>query len=89
MRTIELINKNILVLLDQREEVSEGGIHIPEKHREANVWGEVVAISDDCKLGLKVGDRVHLPMSAGTHYIPRTGQEGVIVDEGRVLLRAA
>ena len=84
-RTIQVINQNILVELLPREEQTPGGIVLPERSQRANIWGVVRAVSDGCVMGIRKGDNVLVPRTAGTHYIPEGGNECVIVDEVRVL----
>ena len=77
------IKKNVLVKLDSRKEVSEGGIVIPERSMRAEEWGEVVGVGSEC-VDISVGDRVYVSPTQGTHYI-KDGDDMIVILETKVL----
>lgn len=77
------IKDNVLIQLDNRGTVSNGGIHIPNISQRAEEWGTVVAVGDKC-LDLSEGDRVLVLRTQGTHYI-QNGVDMVILQEKKVL----
>lgn len=38
------LGSRVLVKLDPREQITEGGIHVPDKYQPSPLWGEVVAV---------------------------------------------
>jgi len=87
-KAIKPINRNIIVKMDDRETQSAGGIHLPEQSHVTNVWGEVVAVSDECE-DFEVGDRAFVSLHVGTHMKIDRHQDVIIVDERKVHLREA
>ena len=79
------IGKKVLVIMDSRKAVSEGGIHIPEKSQRTSAWGEVCEVSDDVNEEIKIGDRVYVESHLGTHYIFE-GVDYIILPERNVQL---
>ena len=77
------INKKVLVQLDDRAEISEGGIHIPKISQTTTEWGTVISVADDCE-NLSEGDRVLVLRTQGTHYIQK-GVDMVILREEKIL----
>jgi co-chaperonin GroES (HSP10) len=77
------LKANVLVQLDSRNEVSKGGLHIPDISRGAEEWGVVVSVGDKCK-DLSEGDRVLVLRTQGTHYI-QNKVDMVILAEQKVL----
>lgn len=82
----------VLVSRTEPEEITRGGLAIPEKYRDATQEALVVAvgegrISDDGKVfpvAVKVGDRVLLAKYGGTD-IMLDGEEFVILREEEIL----
>ena len=77
------LKTNVLIRLDDRTEVSKGGIHIPDVSRRAEEWGTVVAVGDQCK-DLSEGDRVLVLRTQGTHYV-QNKVDMIILAEQKVL----
>jgi co-chaperonin GroES (HSP10) len=99
MKNFTPINSNLLIRLDSRKAVSDGGIHLPQVSQRAEQWGEVVAVpakriagkGEDKELvpfrftsPIKKGDRVLVLPTQGTHYI-LNGEDMIILNEERVL----
>lgn len=80
---MKMIGNKIQVRLKNRDEVSKGGIAIPERAQRVEEWGEVVSAGPDCK-DLKVGDLVFIGPTQGTHYRDRSGTDYIIVEESKV-----
>lgn len=83
VKRLRPIKKNILVRLDARETVSEGGIHIPSKAQRAEEWGEVVRTGELCQ-HISVGDRVLVKSTQGTHY-RHEGTDMIVVNESVII----
>jgi len=77
------LKANVLVQLDERTEVSKGGVYIPNISRGSEEWGVIVAAGDRCK-DLSEGDRVLVLRTQGTHYI-QNKVDMVILPEEKVL----
>lgn len=77
------IKKNILVKLDERTEVTTGGIVIPERSQGVEEWGTVVGVGQQCE-DLSVGDRVYIQKTQGTRYV-ENGVDMLIIPESKVL----
>jgi chaperonin GroES len=73
MNIIVPLNKRVLVEPEAKEQVSKGGIVIPETaNQKAPTKGRVIAIADDCielKLKLSAGDLVIFSKYAGTEVL--------------------
>lgn len=79
------INRNLLVRLKAREDISQGGIHIPTAAQEAEDWGVVVAVGEEVE-DLAPDEVIFVRKSSGTHYTER-GEDFVIIEENRVLAK--
>lgn len=76
MERIIPLNKRIVVEQEAKQEVSKGGIVIPQTtHQKAPTKGTVVAIEDNSEINLKVGDVVLFSKYAGTEIVA-PGQAG-------------
>lgn len=85
LRTIEVLNRNLLLILDARETETAGGIALPEVSQKANVWGTVKAHAEDCVMNEWANDmRVLIPPTAGSHYRVN-GVDYIIVCEDRII----
>lgn len=73
------IKKNVLLRMDARKTQSTGGILLPERAQETQVFGQAVAVGKDCQ-EIKAGDRVMILKTAGTHFIHQ-GQDYVLLGE--------
>lgn len=80
---MKAINKNVLVELDSRTEVTSGGIVLAERWQRPEVWGTVVSVGDKCEL-LSEGDRVFIPSTQGTRY-EIDGKDMIVILEDKVL----
>ena len=79
------IKDNVLIQLDNRSTVSNGGIHIPKISQRAEEWGTVISVGKDC-VDLSEGDRVLVLRTQGTHYI-QNQVDMIILREKKVLAR--
>jgi len=79
---------NVLVLLDQKEERTAGGIILPEISRtqkpNESIMGEVCGIGPDVPSHLPLGVRVVVPAHKGTEYHAQ-GRQYVILKAADVL----
>jgi chaperonin GroES len=82
---IKPIKDKLVVRLKEREEVSRGGIHIPEAAQSAEEWGVVEAKGSDVK-DLEVGDVVYIRSVSGTHYVEKR-TDYVIIEEAKVICK--
>ena len=79
MNIIVPLNKRVLVEPEAKEEVSKGGVIIPQTaDQKAPTKGRVIAISDDSEINLKLqaGDIVLFPKFAGTEVVIPTREVG-------------
>ena len=70
----------------EQEEMTSGGIILPETAKEKPQSGEVVAIGDDEEIRLKVGDRVLFAKYSGTEF-KYDGVEYILFESTDVLAR--
>lgn len=82
---IQPIKSNLLVRLKTREEISKGGIHIPEAAQQAEEWGVVEAVGKQVE-NIAVDDVVFIRATQGTHY-QSGGHDYIIIDEPRILCK--
>lgn len=80
---LQPLQDNLLLRMDTKEEVSSGGIYIPEKAQERPCWGTVEAAGKEA-LWVIVGDRVYAPVHLGT-AINRQGTSYVLIREAQCL----
>jgi len=88
-----VIGMNYLVERDTTEEVSPGGIHIPEASRPRNTWGTIVKAGNGSytEVGILIlprlatGDRVMLQRHAGAD-VDLNGKTYSLVNEGEVMV---
>lgn len=80
--TFTPLRDNVLASLDERRELSDGGIVIPEISRESEVEATVCATGKDAK-HLRPGDRILVLRSSGTCFV-RGKVEYVIIPESKV-----
>ena len=79
------INDNILVRLRKPDEVSNGGIHIPDCAQEAEEWGVVQSVGS--KVAEVAPDEiVFIKATQGTHY-RQGGEDFILIAEHRVLCK--
>ena len=82
MNVMRPLNKKVIIEPEAKENVTSGGIVIPETaNQKAPTKGRVVAIADDSdlKLKLSVGDLVLFPKYAGVEIgIPGVGTAKVV-----------
>lgn len=86
MKSFTPLHDILLVHPDKPEEVSHGGIIIPDIAKEVPVWGTVLAYGEQTKQGLDTGDRVLVPKHLGTHII--FGKvDAILIQESKVLAK--
>ena len=89
---IQPLGERVLVKrLEEAEETSEGGIIIPDAHKEKPQEAEVVALGvgktakgKDVSFTVKVGDKVLISKYGGTE-VKLDGEEHLIMNEGDIL----
>ena len=92
MSKIRPLHEKVLVRRLEEEEISKGGIVIPDSAKEKPAEGEIIAvgkgrISDDGKvtpLDVKVGDKVLFSKYSGTE-VKVDGDELLIMGEDNIL----
>lgn len=88
MATLKPLADRVVVKPSKAEEMTKGGIYVPDTAKEKPVWGEIIAIgpgktSDDGKLitpEVKVGDQVLYGKYSGTE-VTIDGEELLIMRE--------
>lgn len=88
MKTIQPINENVLIKLDnsQNETKTAGGLFIPDTAKEKPLQGEVAAISPDLESSLSVGDIVMYNKYVGTET-SLNGEDFLIVQVSDILAK--
>ncbi len=84
MKSFVPLHDILLVQPDPPEEVSSGGILIPDVAKEVPVWGTVLAYGEQTKHGLDTGDRVLVPKHLGTH-LTFGKLDVILIEESKVL----
>lgn len=86
-QTIKLtpLGDRLLVLLDAKQAVSQGGIAIPDRAQDVPSWGSVIEAGPDAQHCMPA-DRVYVPTHLGTSYVS-AGINLVIINEAKVLAR--
>jgi len=79
---MRMIGNKLQIALRQRDQVSKGGIVIPERAQRIEEWGEVVSAGPECK-ELKEGDLVFVTPTQGTHY-RSSGIDYILVEENKI-----
>jgi len=82
---VEPLGRRAVILRNEVQTETEGGIIIPSKAQKVESEGTVVSVGDECKW-LKVGDVVVVPYSCVT-AIEIRGQEAVVVLEEDIQIR--
>tara|TARA_R110000824_G_scaffold226497_1_gene414294 strand:+ start:77 stop:376 length:300 start_codon:yes stop_codon:yes gene_type:complete len=82
---IEPLGRRAVILRNETQTETEGGIIIPGEAREVESEGTVVSVGDDCQW-LKTGDIVVVPYACGTAIEVR-GMEAVVVLEEDIQIR--
>jgi chaperonin GroES len=87
MRTLHPINDKVLILIDESEAVTKGGIIIPAKAQGTPQWGRAIAIGNNVTPSLE-NAKVFIGKHSGYHY-QAGGRDYVLVKENEILARAA
>lgn len=85
IKMIRPTGNNIVVRLRERQEMSKGGIHIPEAAQEAEEWGVCLGVGSKVK-DISKNDVVFIRSTSGTHY-RSMGEDYVIVRQDSVLCK--
>ena len=80
------LGSRVVVEPIEQEEVTAGGIVLPETAKEKPQTGVVVAVGDDESVRLKVNDRVLFAKYSGTEF-KLDGQDYLLMECGDVLAR--
>ena len=87
MTKVKLLDNRILVLPDEEEKISKGGILIPENMQESSARGIVIEIGD----GLRTPEGKTLPMRVSkddiVHYGKYVGTEITLDDIEYLIMR--
>lgn len=78
------LDDRVLVRPLQPEEVTRGGLIIPDTAKEKPQEGRVVAVGTDENLQVKVGDRILYAKYAGTE-IKLNGEEHIVINRNDIL----
>ena len=84
MKTFVPLHDTLLINPDKPEELSHGGIVIPDIAKETPVWGTVLAFGEGTKHGLVTWDRVLVPKHLGTH-LTFGKLDAILIEESKVL----
>ena len=82
---VEPLGRRAVILRNDVQKETEGGIIIPQEAQKVESEGTVVSVGDECKW-LKVGDTVVVPYACGTAIEVR-GQDAVVVLEEDIQIR--
>ena len=82
---VEALGNRVLVVRDNPEEVTEGGIILTEGSQELPLEAEVFEVGPDV-IALKKGDKVLVPPHAGT-FVNLRGNGFVVMPEEEVMIR--
>lgn len=83
---IRPLGNKILVRLKSREEISKGGIHIPEQYQNAENWGVITSAGPKVREDLKVDDIVYIKPTQGTHYKAQ-GHDFIVIESPKVICK--
>ena len=81
---IQPLGSRVLIRPQESEMQTSAGIYIPETAKEKPQTGEIVAIGDDEKIKVKVGQKVMYPKYTGTEIIIG-GVDHIIMDAEDIL----
>ncbi len=84
MLSFRPLDDRVLVQPLEPEEVTRGGLFIPDTAKEKPQEGRVVAIGTDENLRVKVGDRILYAKYSGTE-IKLNGEEHIVVNRNDIL----
>ena len=82
---VEPLGRRVVILRNETQTETEGGIIIPGEAQKVESEGTVVSVGEECKW-LKVGDVIVVPYACGT-AIDIRGQEAVVVLEEDIQIR--
>lgn len=77
------ILKNVLVLLDARQEITAGGLFIPASVQKPELWGMAVGIGNQVQ-HIAEGDRVLTQAHMGYRYTVN-GRDYLVIAEKNIL----
>jgi chaperonin GroES len=84
---LDPLSDRLLVQMVPREQISAGGIHIPEVSQMTANWGRVMARGPEVE-DVQEGDEVYVTRLQGTHLVLH-GVDYIIVRESECLARRA
>lgn len=76
--TFKPLGTNVLLIVEDTERKTPGGLHLPARDREAALIARVVAIGGGVKIDIKPGDRIMFEKYAGT-VIRSTDKPAVLI----------
>ena len=86
MKELQPLNENVLLEIEEKEEITAGGILIPDSAKEKPQFAKVVAIGNIENPGISVGDNVFFKQYSGTE-IEFEGRKVMFVPYGDLLAK--
>ena len=90
---IEPFNQQVIIEQDIEGETTEAGLHLSESARAKFRSGVILSKAEDCKVPIKVGDRVGWQKFAGSGLVIRDGDNKelkvIVMHEQSITMRVA
>jgi len=61
----QAINDRLIILVDKKDEMTAGGLYIPDELQEKSIHGKILSVGDKVKSTLSDGDEVYFSKRAG------------------------
>ena len=58
IKNLQPLGDKVLIKLDKRDDVSEGGIILPDSAKKKAYWGTIIAKGEEVKRPIEAGDKV-------------------------------
>jgi len=84
--TLRPINGHVVIRRAEAEQLTPGGIHLPDTAREGQKEGEVIAVAEDATEEVATGDRVIYSGFSGTE-ISIDGEEYVVLSSDDLMAK--
>ena len=83
---VKAVVTKIVVVLDDKNTKTEGGIVIPDSSQETEQWATVTSVGNKVTVPLEVNDRVYVTHFQGTHLVV-DGISYVMVESEKILAK--
>ncbi len=81
---MKAIGTKVVVVMSERESITDGGIAIPESSVKPNTEGVVVSVGRDVKESVAEGDTVGFPAHLGTR-LEHAGRDILVIEASKLL----